>query len=86
MDISRVKYNLGKNVRLTLPRHSVDCEYILSGCIIRRNQSGEFFYQAELQDLNSRSVVIAELDSIAEINVGSPTIGGRKLGGGDIDA
>lgn len=82
MDISRVKYNLGKLVRLQLPRHYVDGEYLLTGCIIRKNNKGEFFYQAELSEHDSKSIVIAELGSVEEIAVnckksGSPTVGGQ---------
>lgn len=76
MDISRVKYNLGQTVRLVLPRHYVDGEYLLSGCILRKNENGEFFYQAELTDVNSRAVIIAKLENIFE--VGSPTVGGLR--------
>lgn len=67
MDISRVKYNLGKDVRLRLPRHYVDGKYLLTGCIIRRKPSGEFFYQAELKDKECGSVIIASLDDILEV-------------------
>ena len=67
MDISRVKYNLGEDVRLRLPRHYVDGKYLLTGCIIRRKPSGEFFYQAELKDKECGSVIIASLDDIDDI-------------------
>jgi len=67
MDISRVKYTLGKLVRLKLPRHYVDGKYMLTGCIIRKDKRNEYFYQAELTDTNSKSVIIAGLDDIEEI-------------------
>ena len=67
MDISRVKYNLGKDVRLKLPRHYVDGKYKLTGCILRRKNNGEFFYQAELIDKTSGSVAITSLEDISEI-------------------
>ena len=76
MDLGKVKYNLGKFVRLSLPRHYVDGEYILTGCILRKKSTGEFFYQAELTDMASGSLVIASLDDISAI--GSPTVGGRS--------
>lgn len=66
MDISRVKYNLGKDVQLRLPRHYIDGPYQLTGCILRRNNTGEFFYQAELIDKASGSIVIASLEDISE--------------------
>lgn len=67
MDISKVKYNLGHKVRLVLPRHYVDGEYLLTGCIIRKNDEGRFFYQAELSEIGTRAVIIAGLESIFEI-------------------
>lgn len=77
MDISRVKYNLNKAVRLTLPRHYVDKDYILTGCIIRKNKQGKYFYQAELQEPETGSIVIAELGDIEE-KLSSPTVGGQN--------
>ena len=73
MELGEVKYNLGKPVRLSLPRHYVDGEYILTGCILRKKSTGEFFYQAELTDMASGSLVIASLDDISAI--GSPIVG-----------
>lgn len=74
MDISRVKYNLGQPVRLMLPRHFVDGKYLLSGCIFRKKENGDFFYQAELTEVKTGTVIIASLENIFE--VGSPTVGG----------
>lgn len=68
MDISRVKFNLNKKVRLKLERHFVDTEYILTGCILRKNpDNNKLFYQAELKDLNAKSVIIASLEDVSEI-------------------
>lgn len=65
MEISELKYNLNKKVRLVLKRHYVDCEYVLTAGIIRRNdQTGEFFYQAELKDPANNSVSIVSLDDV----------------------
>lgn len=69
MDISRVKYNLGKLVRLQLSRHYVNGEYLLTGCVIRKNKKNEFFYQAELTEPDSKSIVIADLGAVEEIAV-----------------
>lgn len=77
MELSEVKYNLGKPVRLQLSRHYVDKEYLLTGCILRKKPTGEFFYQAELSDIASKSIVIASLDDIS-VESGSPTVGGRR--------
>ena len=75
MELGEVKYNLGKPVRLKLPRHYVDKEYLLTGCILRKKTNGEYFYQAELSDMESNSIVIAALGDISAVK-GSPTIGG----------
>lgn len=75
MELGEVKYNLGKPVRLKLPRHYVDNEYLLTGCILRKKTNGEYFYQAELSDMESKSIVIAALGDISAVK-NSPTIGG----------
>ena len=39
--------------------------YILTGCTIRRDKkTNEIFYQAELADINARSVLIVKLGDI----------------------
>lgn len=77
MELGEVKYNLGKPVRLKLPRHYVDKEYLLTGCILRKKTNGEYFYQAELSDMESKSIVIAALGDISAVK-GSPTVGGKE--------
>lgn len=65
MDISEVKQNLGRRVRVLNERLLLDGEYILTGCIIRRSERGTFFYQAEIQDLKQKnSVSIVDLDKL----------------------
>lgn len=65
MDISEVKAALGKRVRFRDDRIFCDGEYILTGCIIRLNEKGEFFYQAELQDVRqNKAVCITSLDKV----------------------
>lgn len=60
MDISRVKFNLGRKVIYD------DTEYLLTACTIRPSEHG-FFYQAELQDTSaSSSVIITSLSKINE--------------------
>jgi hypothetical protein len=39
-------------------------EYKLTGSIIRRNERGRLFYQAEILDKNSNSVNIVSLEDI----------------------
>lgn len=77
MKLSEVKYNLGKPVHLKLSRHYVDKDYFLTGCILRKKSTGEFFYQAELSDMESKSTVIASLDDVSATK-DSPTVGGIK--------
>lgn len=76
MELSEVKFNLGKHVRLKLARHYIDKEYILTGCILRKKSDGSFFYQAELADLETGSLIIAGLENIFKLS--SPTVGGRR--------
>lgn len=65
MDISEVKQNLGRRVRVLNERLLIDGDYILTGCIIRRSERGTFFYQAEIQDLKQQnSVSIVDLDKL----------------------
>lgn len=77
MKLSEIKYNLGKPVHLKLSRHYVDKDYFLTGCILRKKSTGEFFYQAELSDMESKSIVIASLDDVSATQ-DSPTVGGIK--------
>lgn len=65
MDISEVKAALGKRVRYKNDRLFCDGDYILTGCIIRRSERGQFYYQAEIQDLRQQnSVSIVDLDKL----------------------
>ena len=65
MDISEVKQNLGRRVRVLNERLLIDGDYILTGCIIRRSERGTFFYQAEIQDLRQQnSVSIVDLEKL----------------------
>lgn len=42
-------------------------EYVLKGCIIRRNTTGRFYYQAELMDTKAKSsLIVTALDKIDE--------------------
>ncbi len=71
MNISEVKAALGKRVRFRDDRLFCDGDYILTGCIIRRTEAvcqsehGQFYYQAEIQDLRQQnSVCIVDLDKL----------------------
>ena len=55
MELSQVKQNLNTVVSYN------NTAYILTGCTIRRDKkTNEIFYQAELADINARSVLIPE--------------------------
>ena len=59
MELSQVKLNLNTVVSYN------NTAYILTGCTIRRDKkTNEIFYQAELADINARSVLIARLGDI----------------------
>lgn len=61
MNISEVKRNLERVVLYN------GAEYILKGCIIRRNTTGRFYYQAELADTKAKSsLIVTALDKIDE--------------------
>ena len=68
MELPEIKRNLGKPVRLVLKRHYVDGKYILSGCMLRLNREKTgFFYQAELQEPGTGTVIMAALDDVYPI-------------------
>lgn len=61
MNISEVKRNLERTVLYN------GAEYILKGCIIRQNTTGQFYYQAELADTKAKSsLIVTALDKIDE--------------------
>lgn len=60
MDIAEVKKHLGRKVIYN------EAEYLFSGCIIRPDEKGSFFYQAELKDLKAKnSLAICRLSDIS---------------------
>ena len=68
MDIKDVKYNLNKPVLFSNAKClAKDSVYILRGCIIRKSDTGEFYYQAEIQDPCGHSVSLVRLDEIREM-------------------
>ena len=59
MELSQVKSKLNTVVSYN------NTAYILTGCTIRRDKkTNEIFYQAELADINARSVMIVKLGDI----------------------
>ncbi len=64
MKLAEIKRNFGKLVRY-IPN---DAGYLLTACIMRQTPTGEYFYQAELQDLKAQgSLVICRLEDIESI-------------------
>lgn len=73
MKINEVKAALGKRVRFRDDRLFCNAEYILTGCIIRLSDRGQFYYQAELQDVRqNKAVCIASLDKIVRLKDAVP--------------
>lgn len=65
MNIGEVKTYLNRTVRFKNSHLHVDCDYLLTACILRQNDKGEYYYLAELTDIKQKkSVVIASLDDI----------------------
>lgn len=65
-----IKRNLNKPVKLTNPKLYIEgSEYILTGATIRKDdKTGEFYYQAELQDkANENSILICRLEDIEKL-------------------
>ncbi len=61
MDIQAVKKNLNRSIVYK----GVKDVYILTACIIRKNENG-FFYQAEIKDKNANSLIFCKLEDITE--------------------
>lgn len=68
MDISEVKQNLGRRVRVLNERLLLDGEYILTGCIIRKGDKFGIFYECELSDPNTRGVIIAGMNDVFPVD------------------
>ena len=64
MDISEVKQNLGRRVRVLNERLLLDGEYILTGCIIRKGERFGIFYECELSDPKTRGVLITGMNDV----------------------
>lgn len=70
MDISEVKRNLGRRVRVMDDRLMLDGEYTLTGCIIRRDDKFGFYYQVELT--KDHAVTITGLGNVFPIDMAPP--------------
>ena len=61
MDIKVAKRIIGDKVK-----HG-DHTYILTACILRKNDQGQYYYQAELHEMNANCVHIVALDNVQEV-------------------
>lgn len=70
MNIAEVKKNMNRIVKFNSPKHHIkDEDYILTACIFRQKENGEYYYLAELTDAKQKkSVVIVSLDEITEVD------------------
>jgi hypothetical protein len=58
MEVKEIVPNLNRAVKYN------GSEYKLAGSIIRKNEQGKIFYQAELLDKNKNSVCIVRLEDV----------------------
>ncbi len=58
MKISDVKKRLGTYVKFNNEKHHVYSDYILTGCIIRKDKDNNFYYLAELNDPKQRKCML----------------------------
>lgn len=58
MEVKEIIPNLNNKVTYN------DSEYTLTGSVIRKNEQGKIFYQAELLDKNKNSVCIVRLEDV----------------------
>lgn len=67
MNATEIKANLNKKVVYKNEQAGIETEYILTGAIYRKNESG-FYYQAEIKDVKSNnSLIICKLDDITPV-------------------
>lgn len=66
MKLNEIKRNLNRKV-VHRSTNDGNGEYILCGVYLRKHQkTGEYYYTAELQDLNTRSLLYSGLENIEE--------------------
>lgn len=58
MKISDVKKRLGTYVKFTSKKHHICSDYILTGCIIRKDRDNNFYYLAELNDPKQKKCML----------------------------
>lgn len=58
MKISDVKKRLGTYVKFSDKKHHICSDYILAGCIIRKDNNNNFYYLAELNDPKQRKCTL----------------------------
>lgn len=58
MKISDVKKRLGTYVKFNSDKHHICSDYILTGCIIRKDNDNNFYYLAELNDPKQKKCML----------------------------
>lgn len=67
MKLNEIKRNLNRKV-IHISAYG-NSEYILHGVYLRKHQkTGEYYYMAELQDLNTSSLLYCGLENVEEEN------------------
>ena len=64
MEIADVKKNLNKMVLFSL--YDTEKEWLFVGCTLRK-RGAEFYYQAELKEVEANAVIIARLEDVKPI-------------------
>lgn len=65
MKICDVKKRIGTYVKLSSNKHHICSDYMLTGCIIRKDRDNNFYYLAELNDpKQQKCMLIVSLDEI----------------------
>lgn len=68
MELAEVKRAMNRKVLYQPASNESTVSYVLNGCILRRRENGEFFYQAELMDVTTKnSVIICSLDDVQQM-------------------
>lgn len=68
MTLTDVKKHMGRQVILNHPKYAENALYLLTACILRKNENNQFVYTAELTDIKTmNSVCIVPLDYVEEV-------------------
>lgn len=65
MNIREVKKRIGTYVKWNSSKHHICSDYILTGCIIRKDRDNNFYYLAELNDPKQKKcMLLVKLEEI----------------------